>query len=228
LHPILTLNDPFTMFIVVVAGILIVGYLIGRARNRRYAQIISSWLEPGLRSLGGSPVVQAVTRTAFRVKITQARAPFNVATATVVLLSREVLPIWLWEWINRHSDVVFFHLTLRRNPHITLEIVNVASELGRRGKDQAQKLQWPLATTQGNYYLYCPADTSSDHHLKKLFTHVTEGRFTPHRVAIRTNAPHVLASFSFSDLQRAPSAELVRWLTTLVRLLPLDEGGEAS
>ncbi len=226
MHPILTLNDPFTLFIVAVASILIVGYLIGRATNRRYARAISTWLEPSLRSLGGTPVIQAVSRTAFRVKVMQARAPFHVVTATTVLLSREVLPIWLWERIQRHSDVVFFHLTLRRNPHIRFEIVNVTSELGRRGRSQAQKLQWPLAREQNNYHLYCPADVSSDSSLQRLFAHATDGPFTPHRVAVRTDAPHVLVSFSFSDLQRVSSVELVRWLTALVRLLPLDEGRE--
>lgn len=217
----LSLSDPFTLFLVALAGVLIVGYLIGRAVNRGRARAISAWLEPGMRTLGGTPIVQAVNRTAFRVKVTRARAPFSVVTASVVLLSREVLPIWFWEWIRRNSDIVFFHLTLQRSPLIGVEIVNPACELGRRGKDQAERLQWPLATTRGAYHLYCPEGDTSNQHMGELLAHVAAGRHTPHRVAIRANAPHVLVSFAFSEIQRFSSAELMRWMTQLVRLIPL-------
>lgn len=222
----LTLNDPFTLFIVALASILIIGYLVGRAVNRGRARVISAWLEPGMRMLGGTPLVQAVNRTAFRVKVTQARAPFSVVTASVVLLSREVLPIWLWERIHRNSDLVFFHLTLRRDPRIGVEIVNLTRELGRRGKAQAEHLHWPLATTRGAYHLYCAGSNPSDHPVDKLLTHVADARYAPHRVAIRAHAPHVLVSFAFSEIQRFSSAELMRWMTQLVRLIPLGDEGE--
>ena len=219
----LSLNDPFTLFIVALASILIIGYLIGRAVNRRRARAISAWLEPGMRALGGTPLVQAVNRTAFRVKITQARAPFSVVTASVVLLSREVLPIWLWERVHRNSDIVFFHLTLQRSPRIGVEIVNPTCELGRRGKAQAEHLQWPLATTRGAYHLYCPEGNTFGPLMNNLLTQVADARYVPHRVAIRAHAPHVLVSFAFSEIQRFSSAELMRWMTQLVRLIPLSE-----
>jgi hypothetical protein len=222
----LSLNDPFTLFIVALASILIVGYLIGRAVNRGRARAISIWLEPGMRTLGGMPMVQVVNRTAFRVKVTQARAPFAVVTASVVLLSREVLPVWLWEWIHRHSDVMFFHLTLQHSPRIGVEIVNPTCELGRRGKAQAEHLQWPLATTRGAYHLYCAESNPSDHLVDRFLTHIADARYMPHRVAIRADAPHVLVSFAFSEIQHFSSAELIRWITQLVRLIPLGEEGK--
>lgn len=222
----LSLNDPFTLFIVALASVLIVGYLVGRAVNRGRARAISAWLELGMRTLGGTPIVQAVSRTAFRVKVTQARAPFSVVTASVVLLSREVLPIWLWEWIHRHSDIVFFHLTLQRSPRIGMEIVNPTCELGRRGKAQAEHLHWSLAMTRGAYHLYYAESNPSDHLVDKLLTHVADARYAPYRVAVRAHAPHVLASFAFSEIRHFSSAELMRWITQLVRLIPLSEEGK--
>lgn len=224
----LTLDDPFTLFIVTLAGILIVGYLIGRAMNRRRARTISAWLEPGMRTLGGTPLVQAVNRTAFRVKVTQARAPFSVVTASAVLLSREVLPIWLWERIHRNSDLVFFHLTLRQPPRIGVEIVDLGRELGRRGKAQADRLGWPLAARQGAYHLYGPDGHISDPHTDALLAHIAGARYTPHRVAIRPHAPHVLASFTFSEIQPFSSTDVMRWMTQLVRLIPLSEEGKSA
>ncbi|MCS7261662.1 MAG: hypothetical protein NZ765_12950 [Anaerolineae bacterium] len=222
----LTLDDPFTLFIVTLASILIIGYLIGRAVNRGRARAISAWLEPGMRTLGGTPLVQAVNRTAFRVKVLQARAPFSVVTASVVLLSREVWPIWLWERLHRNSDVVFFHFTLRHSPRIGLEIVDPTRELGRRGKAQAERLQWPLAARRGTYHLYCPDGHLSAQHMEELLNHVVTARYTPHRVAVRAHAPHVLVSFAFSEIQSGSSTELLRWMNRLVRLLPLNEAGK--
>ena len=82
-----------------------IGYGVGRFVNRRRSKQISAWLEPGLRSLGGTPLAQKVSQTSFRFKVVQAVKPFATVTASVVLLSREVLPTWLWEKINRRSEI---------------------------------------------------------------------------------------------------------------------------
>jgi hypothetical protein len=61
-----------------------------------------------------------------------------------------------------------------------------------------------------------------------LLAHVAAARYTPHRVAIRAQAPHVLASFAFSEIQPFSSADLMRWMTQLVRLIPLGEEGKST
>jgi hypothetical protein len=224
LFPSLSLDDPFTLLLAVLAMLGVVGYLVGRAVNKRRAQQISAWLEPGLRTLGGTPGVQAVNRTAFRVKVVHARPPFAVVTATTVLISREALPTWLWELLNRRSDVLVFHLTLRRPPTIEADLLDLGSDLGRRGEAQVRALGWINADGEGVHRLF-HASTTDPADLGPLIAFIGKGRYVPWRLAVRRNAPHVLISMPLPDVRREPSADLIRWLSTLVKAMPIERGG---
>jgi hypothetical protein len=223
LFPSLSLDDPFTLLLVVLATLGVVGYLIGRAVNKRRARSISAWLEPGLRTLGGTPGVQAVNRTAFRVKVTQARPPFAVVTATVVLISREALPIWLWERLHGHTDVLALHLTLRRPPTVEADLLDLGSDLGRRGETQVRALEWADVGGRGMHRLF-HASTTHPADLDALIAQVDTGRHVPWRLAVRRNAPHVLISLAVPDFRRESSTEMVRWLTKLVKSIPTERG----
>jgi hypothetical protein len=201
----------------------VVGYFIGRAVNKRRAQTVSAWLEPGMRTLGGTPAVQAVNRTAFRVKAVQARPPFSVVTATVVLLSREALPTWLWELTHKRSDVLIFHLTLRRPPTIEADWLDLASDLGRRGETQVRELAWTDAGATDGYQLF-HASTTEPAVLRSLTTQIGTKRYAIWRMAVRRNAPHVLVSMAMPDVRQEQSADVVRWLGKIVKLIPCERG----
>jgi hypothetical protein len=194
-----------------------VGYGVGRWTNSRRAQKISAWLEPGLRSLGGTPTVQRIDRTAFRFQMTDARRPFQTVTTSVVLISREFLPTWLWEWLHGRNDLLVVHVTYRQPPSLEGEVVDPASELGRRGAAQAGEHNWPSADYPPRWRLYHPPD-SAPSRLEAMAQAVTSGPFAPWRVALRRNAPHMLLSMPMPDLDRTQSKQLA---TTLKKLSSL-------
>ena len=223
MFPSLSLGDPFTLFLAALATLGVVGYLVGRAVNKRRTQAISAWLEPGMRGLGGTPAVQAVNRTAFRVKVVQARPPFSVVTATTVLISREAFPTWLWEATNRRRDVLIFHLTLRRPPTVEADWLDPTAELGQRGASQVRALDWTDGGVQGAYHLF-HAPTTDPTQLAALAALVAESRYRPYRVAVRRHAPHLLISMALPDIRSETSADLIRWLSRLVKATPLERG----
>jgi hypothetical protein len=221
----LSFNDPFTLLLLSSATILLLGYLAGRAVNKRRARLISAWLEPGFRSLGGTPAVQAVKPSVFRVKVVGARTPLDVVTATVVLISREWLPTWLWELLRGNQDVLVVHLTLKQPPSMEAEIINPNNDLGRRGEEQVRALGWASVDADPGCRLYYSADTPL-RNVHTLAGEVASKPFTPWRVAVRRNAPHMLLSMPMPDISRVQSAELVRWLTKLSRSLR-SSGGDS-
>ena len=214
------------MLLAALATLMVAGYLVGRVVNKRRVQVVSAWLEPGMRSLGGAPTVQAVNRTAFRVKVTQARNPFAVVTATVVLISRESLPTWVWELIQRRHDLLVFHVTLKRAPAMEAEIANVSSVPGQRGEAEAKLHGWTTAQVDGPYRVYHSATTAPDEACA-LAADVAGGRFAPWRVAVRRHAPHLLVSLPAPDIRDVSSMELTRWLRRLVKQLQAEQGNEA-
>ena len=219
----LSFNDPFTAFLLVMAAVLMAGYAVGRWTNQRLSRRISAWLEPGLRSLRGTPVVQPVQRSIFRIQVTNARRPFQTVTASVVLISREVLPTWLWEKLNRRHDLLVVHVTFRQCPVQEVEIVDPGNELGQRGLAQIKDLNWPAADVPPRLRLYRAPNTSPAC-AQAMANAVTASPFGPWRVALRRAAPHLLLSMPLPDLDRVDSKKLADWLNELSKLIRFEPG----
>ncbi len=213
----LSLNDPFTLFLFVAATVMMLGYGIGRWTNQRRARQISDWLEPGLRSLGGTPTAQQVSRSAFRFQVTNARKPFQTVTASVVLISREVLPTWLWERLHGRHDLLILHITFRQPPAMEAEIIDPDNELGRRGEAQAQAFNWPAADLSSRWRLYYAPDTPRSR-VQAMANRITSSPFMPWRVGLRRNAPHMLISMSMPELDQTHSKQLTDILVALSKL----------
>jgi hypothetical protein len=196
---------------------MMVGYGVGRWTNQRRAREISDWLEPGMRTLGGTPTVQRVSRSAFRLQMANARRPFRTVTTSVVLISREVLPRWLWERLNGRRDLLVVHVTFRQPPALEAEMVNPENELGRRGEIQAQKYDWSVADRSPSWRLYYPPQTSLPS-LEAITNQVISSPFEPWRLALRRSAPHMLLSMPMPPLDQIDSKHLVDVLTKLSSL----------
>jgi hypothetical protein len=210
----LSLGDPFTLFLFVTATVLMIGYGVGRWTNHQRAQKISDWLEPGLRSLGGTPTVQKISRSAFRVQMANARRPFQTVTTSVVLISREFLPTWLWEWLKGRGDLLVVHVKFRQAPTLAGEIVDPANDLGRRGAAQAQELNWSGTDLPSHWRLYHAPDTPVSR-LEAIIRTVESSPFTPWRVALRREAPHMLLNMPVPDLDATQSRQLADLLKKL-------------
>jgi hypothetical protein len=213
----LSLNDPFTLFLFVAATVMMLGYGVGHWTNQRRARQISDWLEPGLRSLGGTPTAQQVSHSAFRFQMTNARKPFQTVTASVVLISREVLPTWLWERLHGRHDLLILHITFRQPPSMEIEIVDLNNELGRRGETQAQAFNWTTADLSPRWRLYYAPDTPLSR-VRAMANRITSSPFVPWRVALRRNAPHMLISMPMPELGQTHSRQLADMLVVLSKL----------
>jgi hypothetical protein len=223
----LSFNDPFTIFLMVLAAVLMAGYAVGRWTNQRLSRRISDWLEPGLRSLRGTPSVHPVQRSIFRIQVTNARRPFQTVTASAVLISREVLPTWIWEKLHRRHDLLIVHVTFRQPPAQEVEIVDPGNELGQRGLAQIKDFGWPAADVPPRLRLY-RAPNASPACALALADAVAASPFGPWRVALRRAAPHLLLSMPLPDIDRVDSKKLADWLNELSKLIQFDPEGSVS
>ena len=202
---------------------MMLGYVVGRWTNQQRSRQISAWLEPGLRSLGGTPLVQPVSRSAFRIQVTNARRPFQTVTVSAVLISREVLPTWLWERLRRRRDLLALHVTFRRPPTLEVEILDPGNELGRRGRAQIKDLNWPAVEVSPRLRLYHAPETPLPP-VQAIADAVAASPFVPWRVALRRNAPHMLLSMPMPDLDQVHSKRLADMLIELSKLIYFDAG----
>jgi len=222
----LSLNDPFTLFLFVTATVMMLGYGVGRWANQRRSQQISDWLEPGLRSLGGTPLVQRVSRSAFRFQMSNARRPFRTVTASVVLLSREVLPTWVWERLRGRNDLLVLHATFRQPPALEIDLVDPDNELGRRGEAQARELSWSASDFPPRWRLYHAPGTPLAG-AQAIARKATASPFPPWRLALRRNVPHLLLSMPVPDTEQTRSKQLAEVLVELAKLSHSGSGERA-
>jgi hypothetical protein len=224
----LSLDDPFTLFLFVTAVVLMIGFGVGRWTNSQRARVIADWLEPGLRSLGGTATVHKINRSAYRFKMSDARPPFRTVTTSVVLISREFLPTWLWERINGRHDLLVVHVTFREPPTLEGEIVDPGNELGRNGAAQAQELNWSSLDLSPRWRLYHAPDAPGAR-LEKMANYLTSSPLPPWRVALRDSAPHMLINMPMPDLERTHSrdlAVLLKKLSTMAHAASEPGGGK--
>ena len=102
---------------IIVIGLsltLVLWFLGGTLYNRRRANQIWRWLEPGLEVLGGrvGKVWIGVSGAGLRVAVDNPSAPLRHLECIVALESRENLPLWLFERTRGKRD----QLTLRPAP----------------------------------------------------------------------------------------------------------------
>ena len=146
-----------------------------------------------------------------------ARRPFRTVTVSAVLISREVLPIWLWERLNGRHDLLIVHVTFRHHPALEAEIIDPGNELGRRGELQAQEHDWLRMDLSPRWRLYHSSKTPHAH-VQTIADYVVLSPFGPWRVALRRSAPHMLLNMPMPNLDQIHSRQLARMLTELARL----------
>jgi hypothetical protein len=107
------------------------------------------------------------------------------------------------------------------------EILDPSSELGQRGESQAQALGWLVDDLPDGRRLYWSTETPLAR-VEAMAKETAKGPFTPWRVAVRHDAPHLLVSMPVPELDGTQSKELARLLVSLSRLTHAVDGDDAQ
>jgi hypothetical protein len=198
--------------------VLVLGYLAGQWLNRQRSKRLGNWLQAGVGSLGGRVAwrwIKSVTSGA-EVTVQEARAPYRNLTISYYLLTREFPPLWLWERIRGKRDLLALKADLRLMPTREFEILPVRGKL-RKGLDEATRdapHQWIDLGSELAIGGLPAVDAVSLERAAQFMK--TYGPYVE-RISLRRRAPHVMAFFRMTGLERAKSDELWRALGELVR-----------
>ena len=129
--------DPAVAIVIGLCVFLALWYGGGHLYNRRRGQHLFRWLEAGLGVLGGkvesgwigSPAAGA------RINIVQAESPFRRLELTLLLESREILPLWLLDRLRGRKDRLIIRATLRSPRRGQIEIGSAGRRAARRQQE---------------------------------------------------------------------------------------------
>jgi hypothetical protein len=197
---------------------LVLGFLAGQWLNRRRSKRLGSWLQAGVGALGGRVAwrwIKSMTSGA-EVTVQEARAPYRNLSISYYLLTREFPPLWLWERIRGKRDLLALKADLRLMPGREFEIVPAGGKL-RRELEQAApdaNYQWVDLSNGlaigGSGAVDKVAQERAVSFLKEYGPYIE-------RVSLRRRAPHVMAFFRLTGLEKTKSDALWRALGELVR-----------
>jgi hypothetical protein len=126
--------DPGVVVVIGLCVFLALWYGGGYLYNHRRGQRLFRWLEAGLDVLGdereagwiGSPASGA------RINVTRAASPFRRLEITLLLESREILLLWLFDRLRGKRDGLIIRATLRSPRRGEIEIGSAKRKAARR------------------------------------------------------------------------------------------------
>jgi hypothetical protein len=189
-----------------VCAVLILGYITGYYYNRQKAQKISEWLHAGLREWGAVTPGERLPGMASggRLRVNQARGPFQRIAAVYLLEPRENLLFWAFHRLQGRHDELILSLDMKVRPDQEVEVA------GRLDQDFRRRLK----KTKGE-----PAEVETGPKGLRVAWWKKKGsglsaRLSPFlekygagiiRLSVRREQPYIFLRAQLSPLQREPA-----------------------
>ncbi|MCW5851594.1 MAG: hypothetical protein KIT87_16090 [Anaerolineae bacterium] len=103
------------LIVIGLSIVLLIWYFGASVYNRRRGQTLGRWLQAGLKSLGGQAGYKWIGSSASGLQaiVSGALPPWKSAEAIVLLETRELLPLWVFQRLTGRRDQLILKLTLR-------------------------------------------------------------------------------------------------------------------
>ena len=220
------------MLLFLLAG----GYLLGQWLNRQQTKRAGTWVQAGLKTLGGR-VTWHWSKTlsaGAEANVEEARAPYRNLAISYYLVTREFAPLWLWERFRGKRDLLSVRANLRLAPAREFEIVPLGGPLQAKldqatgtsagaqdgaqpdgtQPDALQPFQWHELSSGLGLGMRGAICVETEQKAKDFLN--TYGAHVE-RVSLRKRKPNLIAFFRLGPVQARPSAELWQALAELTK-----------
>ncbi len=203
--------------VIIVAAVLILGYILGYYSNRRIAQRTLSWLHQGLSSLGDVSVGEKLPgmATGGRLEVTHAAAPLKSVEAIYLLAPRENLIFWIFNLLQGRSDEFIIWVSYQAKPDQSIEVARKGDRQFVKRLQATDKPKLILRDAIGNLQIgveEIPLATLPD----KVIGFVQRYKQSILRLALRPDKPHLFLRLNSHLMQTGSCAELFAALAILV------------
>lgn len=194
-----------------VLVLLMLGYMGGTWINRKRSKAFGTWLQGGLRIIGGRPTWKWVgtMSSGAQVLVTDAAAPFRQVEIIYLLLTREFLPLWAIERVRGKRDTLVVRAELRVAPAREFEVVPMHGSLYRALNQGAEVQPWTWQQMPAGLGL--ATRSTGDEALAARIRALLE-RYGPYiqRFSLRKRQPNLILFIRLTGPERAPAEQLLR------------------
>jgi hypothetical protein len=202
--------------VLVIAGVLIFGYILGYLYNRQRAERIFNWLRQGLSTLGEVSLGEKLPgmATGGRLEVNQASAPLKRVEAVYLLAPRENLLFLIFHMLQGRGDELIVWVNYQSKPEQSIEVARRGDrQYEKRLKDKEKPA---LSVVDGVHGLQISVEEKSGALLAgKVRSFISNYPSTVIRLAVRPEKPHLFVRLNLRHLQRIPATELFTALKEL-------------
>jgi hypothetical protein len=208
--------DLKTQAVIAFCVLLIIWYIVGWQVNRRRGRRLLEWVLQGLRTFGGQITVSRLGTSGFQVNVRETQPSFKRIETTILLESREILLLWIFNLLRGDTDYLVFKGTLRASPRGEVEVVKKKGRLARRVLKGLDEKAWTRQETAGGLVIACRGKQGRQQ--ADAISHLVED-LSPRllRLSLSKKAPHLLVSLSLARLDEQSALLLLSSLQDLAR-----------
>jgi hypothetical protein len=200
----------------IVAGVLILGYILGYFYNRQRAVVIYTWLKKGLSAIGTVTLGEKLPgmATGGRLEVNQAAPPLKRVETIYLLAPRENILFWLFHMLQGRGDELIVWITCQSKPEQAVEAARKGDRQFAQRMHATDKPKLTLLTSSGN--LQVAVEEIHGARLASKVEHFIEG-YKSHliRLAIRPEKPHLFLRVNLNLMRKRTADELLKDLSDL-------------
>ncbi|NIN64498.1 MAG: hypothetical protein GTO63_07305 [Anaerolineae bacterium] len=207
--------DLATQAVIAFSVVLGIWFVIGWQMNRRHGRRLLEWIVRGLRATGGQITASRLGLSGFQVNVHDAQAPFKSIETTVLLEPREVLLLWILNYLRGGADYFVLNGTLRASPRGEVEVVKKGGRLAKPLQALDEKAWTSQETGSG---LIVASRGKQGRKLAEAISPLVEDlRPRLVRLSLSKKAPHLLVNLSLADLDEESALLLLSCLRDLAQ-----------
>lgn len=191
--------------VIVFAAAFILWFFAGAALTRRRLAATARWVYQGLDLFGGrdgerSPAsIKWLSTNAFSIVVERPRPPLEAASITVLLKSRDMLTVWLFDRLTGRRDLVMLRLDLTRQPIWGAELFRPRGILAGDGRRAAAEEGWAVDSAGEPPLLIAHGGGRAGELCRELGDALGPDRDRVVRLAVRRRSPHLILALDLPD-----------------------------
>ena len=202
--------------VIIIAGILILGYILGFYYNRQRAEQIYKWLKQGLSTLGTVTLGDKLPgmATGGRMEVNRPAPPLRTVEAVYLLAPRENPLFLIFHLLQRRGDELVVWVTYQSEPEQSIEVARRGDrQFEKRLKARDKPAISLLESSQG--LQMAVEDRSGSGLIAKVQSFLANYPSSVIRLALRPDKPHLYLRTNLRIMQRTTASDFFADLKNL-------------
>jgi len=202
--------------VIIIAAILILGYILGYYYNRQRAEQIFKWLKQGLSTLGEVSLGEKLPgmATGGRLEVNQAAAPLKRVEAVYMLAPRENLLFLIFHLLQGRGDELIVWINYQSKPEQCVEVARKGDrQFEKRLKDKEKPALSIVDVNRG--LQIAVEEIPGALQAGKVQSFLQHCPSTVIRLALRPEKPHLFLRANLRNIQTGTAVEFFASLKEL-------------